>query len=340
MTTSFKLRRGTAAAWTSANPVLAAGEPGIETDTKKWKVGDGSTAWNSLGYFGLTDISGKVDSNVAITGATKTKITYDAKGLVTAGADATTADIADSLNKRYVTDAELVVIGNTSGTNTGDQTVPAFATPAIALGSSAAAGAASTVIRSDGTIAAFDTTVPSTQAFGDAAAVGTAAFAARRDHTHAMPAVGTLGGAIWTTIVKSQDESVTSSAAFQADDELFFTGVSTAFYEIELLLIYASPLGAGTPDILFNVYEDGTTRGIGQCLGWTTGDSTVTAALGFSNGGGYARGTAAANRAAFMWGIYGPAAGGTVGLNWCQNTSGSNATIVRAGSILRYRRII
>lgn len=37
-------------------------------------------------------------------------------------ADATTADIADSTDKRYVTDAQLVVIGNTSGTNTGDQT--------------------------------------------------------------------------------------------------------------------------------------------------------------------------------------------------------------------------
>jgi len=59
--------------------------------------------------------------NAPITGATKTKITYDNKGLVTAGADATTADIADSTNKRYVTDANLTVINNTSGTNTGDQ---------------------------------------------------------------------------------------------------------------------------------------------------------------------------------------------------------------------------
>jgi hypothetical protein len=67
-----------------------------------------------------TALDGKVDENSAITGATKTKITYDSKGLVTAGADATTADIADSTNKRYVTDAQLVVIGNTSGTNTGD----------------------------------------------------------------------------------------------------------------------------------------------------------------------------------------------------------------------------
>lgn len=60
--------------------------------------------------------------NSAITANTKTKITYDSKGLVTAGADATTADIAASSNKNYVTDAEKIVLGNTSGTNTGDQT--------------------------------------------------------------------------------------------------------------------------------------------------------------------------------------------------------------------------
>ena len=40
----FQFRRGTASQWTSANPVLAAGEMGIETDTDKFKIGDGSTA--------------------------------------------------------------------------------------------------------------------------------------------------------------------------------------------------------------------------------------------------------------------------------------------------------
>jgi hypothetical protein len=68
-------------------------------------------------------LDGKVDENATITGATKTKITYDAKGLVTSGADATTADIAASTNKNYVTDAQLTVIGNTSGTNSGNQTL-------------------------------------------------------------------------------------------------------------------------------------------------------------------------------------------------------------------------
>ena len=69
-----------------------------------------------------------VQKNASITGATKTKVTYDTKGLVTSGTDATTSDIADSSNKRYVTDAQLTVITNTSGTNTGDETTATIKT--------------------------------------------------------------------------------------------------------------------------------------------------------------------------------------------------------------------
>lgn len=69
-----------------------------------------------------------------------------------------------------------------------ESVVSGLATPAITLGLAAAAGTGTTPIRHDSTIAAFDATNPTTQAFADAAAVGTAAFAARRDHKHAMPA--------------------------------------------------------------------------------------------------------------------------------------------------------
>lgn len=62
--------------------------------------------------------------------------------------------------------------------------VPAFATPSIALGATAAGGAAATVIRSDATIDAFDTSDPAATAYGNAAVVGTVDFAARRDHVH------------------------------------------------------------------------------------------------------------------------------------------------------------
>lgn len=51
MPTQIQLRRGTAAAWTSANPTLAAGEMGFETDTGKFKIGTGAVAWASLTYF-------------------------------------------------------------------------------------------------------------------------------------------------------------------------------------------------------------------------------------------------------------------------------------------------
>lgn len=64
----------------------------------------------------------KLDKNTPITADTKTKITYDSNGLVTLGEDATTADIVDTTNRRYVTDADQTTLANTSGTNTGDQT--------------------------------------------------------------------------------------------------------------------------------------------------------------------------------------------------------------------------
>jgi hypothetical protein len=52
MTTRFQVRRDTASNWSTANPILAPGEPGLETDTAKVKYGDGLTAWNSLAYSG------------------------------------------------------------------------------------------------------------------------------------------------------------------------------------------------------------------------------------------------------------------------------------------------
>jgi hypothetical protein len=47
---TIQVRRDTAANWSSVNPVMASGELGFETDTGVLKIGDGSTAWNSLTY--------------------------------------------------------------------------------------------------------------------------------------------------------------------------------------------------------------------------------------------------------------------------------------------------
>jgi hypothetical protein len=50
MATRIKIRRDTATNWSVNNPTLAQGEEGFETDTRKRKIGNGSTAWNSLPY--------------------------------------------------------------------------------------------------------------------------------------------------------------------------------------------------------------------------------------------------------------------------------------------------
>ncbi len=50
MAIQIQFRRGTAAEWTSANPILAEGEMGNETDTGKFKVGDGVRTWTALPY--------------------------------------------------------------------------------------------------------------------------------------------------------------------------------------------------------------------------------------------------------------------------------------------------
>lgn len=55
MTYQYELRRGSAAEWTAANPILAHGEPGFESDTQHLKIGDGVHAWADLPYF-ITEV--------------------------------------------------------------------------------------------------------------------------------------------------------------------------------------------------------------------------------------------------------------------------------------------
>ena len=50
MSIQIQLRRDTASNWVSNDPILAEGEVGVETDTFKFKIGDGSTSWNDLSY--------------------------------------------------------------------------------------------------------------------------------------------------------------------------------------------------------------------------------------------------------------------------------------------------
>jgi hypothetical protein len=122
--TVIKLRRSTAATWTSTNPTLGAGEQGLETDTGKVKIGNGTTAWTSLAYSNpggtvpqsqvtnlTTDLSGK---QASITGAATTVTSAD----LTASR-ALTSNSSGKIAVSSVTDTELsYVSGVTSAIQT------------------------------------------------------------------------------------------------------------------------------------------------------------------------------------------------------------------------------
>jgi microcystin-dependent protein len=86
MARKLQLRRGTAAEWTTADPILSIGEPGFEVDTLRMKLGDGSTAWTSLAYVG--GAGNAISALSALTPAAG-KVPYFTSGSAAATVDST-----------------------------------------------------------------------------------------------------------------------------------------------------------------------------------------------------------------------------------------------------------
>jgi hypothetical protein len=86
----LQFRRGTPTEWTTANPILADGEFAIETGVKTFKIGDGSTSWNSLAYAGFQGATGPLGSPYSgfqgVTGPTGVLNTTVTSLTVTGGA--------------------------------------------------------------------------------------------------------------------------------------------------------------------------------------------------------------------------------------------------------------
>lgn len=106
MNLTFQLRRGSAAEWALSNRVLLAGEPGVETDTKKLKLGDGVTAWNSLPYVGATSVDLTAYYTKLEVDAILATYATDAEVAATLATYATDAEVA-ALLANYTTTADL-----------------------------------------------------------------------------------------------------------------------------------------------------------------------------------------------------------------------------------------
>ena len=149
LSATLQIKNGTKASWSSINPILAKGEPGLESDTAHFKFGDGVTAWNDLDYAGTIVKVSSTNGNLTIDGTDVTIYTLPTatssalggvksqsagSGKVVVGSDGTmsVSDVptADALTTAH----KMTFSGDVSGNNTfnGSQDV----TFALALVSS------------------------------------------------------------------------------------------------------------------------------------------------------------------------------------------------------------
>tara|TARA_R110000822_G_scaffold291962_1_gene413938 strand:- start:2158 stop:3330 length:1173 start_codon:yes stop_codon:yes gene_type:complete len=139
MAIQIQLRRGDAADWTSTNPTLAEGEVGVEIDTSKLKVGNGTDNWNTLPYFGS---AGTVTSVGALTlGTSGTDLSSTVANGTTTPVITLNVPTASASNRGVLSSADWTTFNNkgngtvTSVTGTSPVNSSGGATPAISLAS-------------------------------------------------------------------------------------------------------------------------------------------------------------------------------------------------------------
>ena len=125
MATRMQQRRGTASQWTSANPVLNAGELGWESDTNKFKIGDGTNHWADLDYF--------IDVNSTVNPAFGTSIVFEG---ATADSYETTLQVTDPTADRTITLPDATgTVALTSDISVTASSTTTFSNKSISLGS-------------------------------------------------------------------------------------------------------------------------------------------------------------------------------------------------------------
>ena len=194
MATRMQQRRGTAAQWTAANPILAAGEIGFETDTSKFKMGNGSSTWSALQYFanaaelaaivdgapGLLDTLNELaasigdDANFVGTVTAHTSATTNVHGIASTAALATTA-------------AMNTAISISAGASAQDATTKADAAQAAAIAAAATDATAKVTTTASAAATALtnhNTDTTDIHGIADTAALATKVYADSAVSTH------------------------------------------------------------------------------------------------------------------------------------------------------------
>lgn len=113
--TTIKFRRDTSANWTSVNPIPAQGEPCYETDTHKFKIGDGVTKYTNLPYQGGGDSGGGATINDNTTTTTSVWSSSKTNTEITTAVDT----INSTKNDNIFDIGKFTVVGNPTITNDG-----------------------------------------------------------------------------------------------------------------------------------------------------------------------------------------------------------------------------
>jgi len=302
MAVQIQFRRGTASEWTTADPTLAAGELAIETDTDFYKIGDGSTAWTSLGYSSLPSGTAPLASptftgtvtmaDLVVNGTTSTinsaTLTVDDKnielGSVASPSD-TTAD-GGGITLKGATDKTITWVNSTDtwdfnqGINvTGTLTATALAGPLTGNSSTATALATARTIGGvsfDGTaniavtLAATATALATGRTINGVSFDGTANITVV-DSTMLPLAGGTLSGTVDAAdqilqrpVMKDYAETKVAMAAHAVD--LSLGNVQTYTLSGNQTLTFTNPPASGSAGSFTLI----VTNGASATLTWPT----------------------------------------------------------------------
>lgn len=337
ITATVQLRRDTAANWTANNPTLLAGELGFETDTKRAKLGDGTTAWNSLAYIDPSWLQDESVTNAKLANMAVNTI----KGRITSG----TGDPEDLTATQVRTILGIGVVERTGATIAFD--APAIYNSPTSPSSSTVTLDLSGAVAGTEVVAFFNHSAEPTWPAGVTAvgawnnsALNVVRFiyqdASNISAVIISDATGVASGQ-WTTIVKPTSTPRTNTTVLAADPDLKLALPANSKVNIRLrfqVLCNATPdfkyrlNGPASPTLIRGfarvIQTSGTAPAARILNAYDTADQVLTSTSIFT-----------ANVEVDIY-IENGSTAGDFELLWAQNTSDASNTNMQRGSTLEY----